>query len=691
MAAFSEKIDLLRQKFLCEREDENCIQVPWWLRILFAIAGGTCVFISFPDYNQFYLAWICLALEMWAIEGLTPKKAFWVALLAGTVNNVGGFYWLESTLEIFGHFPIWLSWVMCVLVCMVQALLYGVWGALSRGLKTKKPYLTTLTVFLTLELLWPMIFPWFLANSQHNFVPALQIADIFGVLGVDALLVCVNMLLFDFTKTLWLRHRGNKVAYNKKLYGIAGAYIVFCMIYAPIRMAQVDQMQAEAPKLRIGMVEGDVGVWQIETEEKIKNNLFIHHSLSKQLEAEGADLIIWPESGYQSPYIWASRMKEGSALDYEVDALYAKWFQPQAKRIYGVIDTMFGEEFRSQPPVHEALHHAMSSATRNYQFANIDMYYTAFANGYAVPCRDHKPFVHKCPYISVTPDDVTWYYPSGSLLPTTRNDDLAARVRPYDMAAPLRDLHTALFFGTLTVDKQGPDEESKSVKEMYRGSRGDRKLYNAAKLIEADGKVIGSYHKKYLMPFGEYIPFGDKFPEIYDLIPEAGNLTRGDAPNVLEFRGYTMAPIICYEDILPRYVNEFAPFEPQVFLNITDDAWFGKTSEPWQHMALAALRSVEHRKWLVRSTNTGVSVFVDANGRYVSHTSVNDAETLIEDVPMMPKSRTIYSYIGDLIGWLSFAWVVFIAFLQRSGRKRKAKVAENEVSHVDPKENNVDN
>ena len=146
-------------------------------------------------------------------------------------------------------------------------------------------------------------------------------------------------------------------------------------------------------------------------------------------------------------------------------------------------------------------------------------------------------------------------------------------------------------------------------------------------------------------------------------------VTPGTVIETMPFRGYAIGPIICYEDILPRFVQKLSKLRPNVFINITNDAWFGKTSEPMLHLALAMMRTVEHRRWLVRSTNTGVSAFVDANGRLLQKTSIYDAEILRHDVAMMPPSRTLYSYIGDFLGWIALVWVAFLAVLRRRRNK----------------------
>lgn len=196
-------------------------------------------------------------------------------------------------------------------------------------------------------------------------------------------------------------------------------------------------------------------------------------------------------------------------------------------------------------------------------------------------------------------------------------------------------------------------------------------VFNAGILAGEDGRILGAYKKQKLLMLGEYIPLGEVFPVLYKWFPYIGRLTPGDSVKPLEFRGYALNVNICYEDILPRLINRMAKHAPNVFINLTNDNWFGKTYEPLQHLALAAFRSVEHRRWLVRSTNTGLSAFVDATGKIVDESPLMEPAMMIKDVPML-SSETIYARAGDWFGWLSLALVVIMAGLRRKDPKQEA-------------------
>ena len=199
----------------------------------------------------------------------------------------------------------------------------------------------------------------------------------------------------------------------------------------------------------------------------------------------------------------------------------------------------------------------------------------------------------------------------------------------------------------------------------------DKYPYNTALMMDAAGDVTGAYDKVFLMLFGEYIPFYDSIPWFTKLFPEASNFSRGSVPASFPLhvggRAFKLGPLICYEDILPSFTRRVAKLAPNAFVNITNDAWFGRTAEPHQHLALAVFRAVENRLEMVRAVNTGVSAHVDAAGRVLEHTdSVDPSEspdappaTLLVDLAMLDGGG-LYRHIGDSF---AFACAVALAVL----------------------------
>lgn len=194
------------------------------------------------------------------------------------------------------------------------------------------------------------------------------------------------------------------------------------------------------------------------------------------------------------------------------------------------------------------------------------------------------------------------------------------------------------------------------------------KLYNSAALVHPDGRIEGVYDKTYLLAFGEYIPFGETFPSLYEISKNSGNLTPGKSLEPIPFGKHKITALICYEDILPSFTNTIVRHgDPDLLVNATNDAWFGKSTEPAIHLALAKFRAVEHRRFLVRSTNSGVSAFVDANGRSWGETPLFEEAAAVSDVRWM-RGRTPYELWGDIPWWLASLAVVAMGFVKRPVR-----------------------
>jgi apolipoprotein N-acyltransferase len=227
-----------------------------------------------------------------------------------------------------------------------------------------------------------------------------------------------------------------------------------------------------------------------------------------------------------------------------------------------------------------------------------------------------------------------------------------------DARAIMRGFHTPSIIGSLTFGGGG----------LYP--------YNSALMMQPDGHITGRFDKNYLMLFGEYIPLYERIPWFQRLVPEASNLARGHDVTTFDVAGHKIAPLICYEDIIPAFARRAASLKPELFVNITNDAWFGRTSEPYEHLALAVFRTVEHRLDMVRSVNTGVSTFIDAAGRVTQQgPSIDPLElhgalprtALLGDVALMAPTG-FYGRVGDLLGWTSVALtagLLVVAFRRR--------------------------
>ena len=187
----------------------------------------------------------------------------------------------------------------------------------------------------------------------------------------------------------------------------------------------------------------------------------------------------------------------------------------------------------------------------------------------------------------------------------------------------------------------------------HRSERGRGQLYNSAFLVDARGRVLGRADKIELVPFGEYIPLGERFPVLYDLSRGSGQLSPGGGLHALPLRGYRVGALICYEDILSGHVRRLvADTDPHLLVDITNDAWFGRSHAPAQHLALSTLRSIEHRRSLARASNSGPSAVVDPLGRVVTEAPLFVRRNLNAEVALM-SGRTPFAHTGDLVGPLA--------------------------------------
>ena len=140
-------------------------------------------------------------------------------------------------------------------------------------------------------------------------------------------------------------------------------------------------------------------------------------------------------------------------------------------------------------------------------------------------------------------------------------------------------------------------------------------LFDSAALFQADGSYQGRYDKIHLVPWGEYIPFKNFFSFARKLTEGVADMDRGANRTIFTSQGHRYGVFICYESIFGDEVRKFARDGAEVLVNISDDGWYGDTGAPWQHLNMARMRAVENHRWLLRSTNTGVTAAIDPEGR----------------------------------------------------------------------------
>jgi len=190
--------------------------------------------------------------------------------------------------------------------------------------------------------------------------------------------------------------------------------------------------------------------------------------------------------------------------------------------------------------------------------------------------------------------------------------------------------------------------------QFERGS--DPRYYNAAFLIGPDGRTEAVYRKIQLVPFGEFFPFQKWLSFVSPLVERAAPFAAGASVVMLPMGTHRASTAICYEVVYPRLGREAVLAGSELLTTITNDAWYGQTSAPFQHFSMASMRSIEQGRYLARAANTGVSGVVDPYGRVTQRSRVFEQVGLVGEVRFI-QTRTVYAAVGDVVPWTGLAVV----------------------------------
>jgi apolipoprotein N-acyltransferase len=180
------------------------------------------------------------------------------------------------------------------------------------------------------------------------------------------------------------------------------------------------------------------------------------------------------------------------------------------------------------------------------------------------------------------------------------------------------------------------------------------RLYNAAFLLSPDGRTAGVYRKIHLVPFGEFIPMKQWLYFASPLVESLVDFAPGDKMVMLPVGSHLTSTAICYEVVYPALIREAVDNGSELLTTITNDAWYGQSSAPYQHFALASMRAIEEGRYLARAANTGISGVVDPYGRVIEQSAIFQQVGLVGEVRFL-KTRTVYSAIGDVIAYIAIA------------------------------------
>jgi len=198
--------------------------------------------------------------------------------------------------------------------------------------------------------------------------------------------------------------------------------------------------------------------------------------------------------------------------------------------------------------------------------------------------------------------------------------------------------------------------------------------YNSALLVSGAGQTLTRYDKLHLVPFGEYIPLKKILPFLETVVP-IGDITSGKEYTIFQIPNKSQIPnpkitnsfavLICFEDLFPELSREFIKKGAEFLVNITNDAWYKKTSAAYQHLQASVFRAVENRIYLVRAANTGVSGFIAPSGKIISLVQDKNGRDIFidgyktEDIAVQKRHSTFYTRYGNIFPAICFLFVLY--------------------------------
>ncbi len=218
----------------------------------------------------------------------------------------------------------------------------------------------------------------------------------------------------------------------------------------------------------------------------------------------------------------------------------------------------------------------------------------------------------------------------------------ATEYRPLILDIP-KKTHAFLLFGT----------------PSYKIQKEKVNHYNSAYLASPSGEWVGKYDKIHLVPFGEYIPMQDLLFFIGSLGEGIGDFKSGKEIFNFSLPHGKFGVLICFEIIFPDLSRRFVKKGANFLVTLTNDAWFGRTSAPYQHFSMAAFRAVENRVFVARAANTGITGFIDPRGKILKEGGIFTEEAMTETVRLSSR-KTFYTLFGDLFAWVCSGFSILI-------------------------------
>ena len=504
--------------------------------IALSLLSGILLTLAFPKTEWWLLAFFALIPLFKAIRGRSPRQAFLLGLVTGLTHFISLLYWVYHVMGRFGGLSPAVSVMVLLLFTSVLALFIGFFCMILSWLERRGSHLFPAAPLLWVALEWVRShiftgFPWeLLGYSMYRKLEFIQAADIVGVYGISFVLVCVNVALFHllFSDVSW-----RKRAVSAEVIATV-VMLASLLVYGQMRLEWIDAQCASAPKVHVGLAQGNIEQDRKWKKEYQLETLDIYEALTGEAAQRGATLVVWPETA--APFYFGR-------------------------------DKMLTDRIRSM--------------ARRY--------------------------------------------------------------------------NTHLLFGAPAINWD---------------SRGRVRLFNRALLLDTSGETLNVYNKSHLVPYGEYVPLKEWFSFLGKLVEQVGDFSSGEPGGILSYGDIRLGPLVCFESIFPYLARKARLNGAQILVNITNDAWFGRSSAPYQHFSMLSFRSVETRTFSIRAANTGISGVIHASGKILMKTPLFEKTAIDADVPLL-NLDTIYARYGDIFTFCCIIGIVIMIVRVYISAKRK--------------------
>jgi apolipoprotein N-acyltransferase len=210
----------------------------------------------------------------------------------------------------------------------------------------------------------------------------------------------------------------------------------------------------------------------------------------------------------------------------------------------------------------------------------------------------------------------------------------------------------------------------------YKRGKESVSFFNRAYLASPSGEILAAYDKVHLVPFGEYVPMKRFLPFVQRLVVAAGDFLPGDTVTPLNHPRAPAGVLICFESIFPELGRAMTENGAALLVNLTNDAWYGMSSAPFQHFSMAVFRAVENRRPVIRAANTGISAFILPNGKIVEQSDLFSEALLTKEIPLPGSGLTLYTRYGDFFAialTIISALNILIAYWYSRNRTRRIR------------------